>query len=1123
MEEYVQDVKGGKNFDANNEDISNVERDFKKYADISIRETSGEFKDFSIVIDSLSKKWNTLSEVEQSATAKALAGTRQRENFLILMNNMDTALKLQSAQLDSSGSSMTRYGEFAKSTEAKLNDLTNAVQKIWLNLLSSDFINDTIEGMTKFVNVIDSVTSTFGGLTTAIYITVAALAIFKSQAIAGVISGVSQWVISFGLAETASLGLSMGIKALSTAVLGLIANPIFLAIAAVGALTYAFVSYANHQQKVKEQLEATGKAQTDFTKSLEDFQNTLDPKKIDDMATSLENLKKSTDYDETIKKIQKLKDEIAGLENAKKIEPAMKISSNVEAKTKEIETLTASLKPYTDAQAKFNEQQKISTTLDYESVQAGNKKIALKIRENESNKQLIDSYQKVHDKIAQGNELTKEEANLNQKMIDKYPEYTKVLNDKTTAVGIDIEALKLNQTAEEALAIVSFNAMKTKAESSALATKQIIADTEARIHAIQAEIDALQGKNEAMGSANANVQYQKLLEQGSAQTFMEFKNGTIFNDTITPKLKIDLSGAWGQLQTAKQTLGAWNTLSGMSMDDLKKSASNGSGSSFDPPNTGSSPKEKASPTSSIAEQVSIEESLIRSFNTQAEMTAEQGKLLEKQIATAKSANDYNLQLSLTNDLIKNQKLQITQLGEAKSKIEAEFVKVSTQSGFQNTSQFVDAQGEVTLYYQNLWNASSVETQKQLSATFDKLSKLQKAWKDNSTSVLELADSQKSLQQSLLDIKGEIADQTIQTLKDSLKKQEELTLASIETEQTALETSHQKKLDILDEEATAYEDSINKQIDAIDKLSSAEDYNKNLKKSQSEAQGIQNQINILSKDTSISGKSKLADLQKQLAEKNSSIDDMQTDHTNTLRKQNLQDQLADYKKDIDAKKKAENTKYDLKKSELDAEKVATETTFNELMNNERYWAEQRLLIINGNIDAIKLSLAAFYEEFTKDITGKADLIKGSFEEIKNIIDDIKNSAGNLDGINMSMSTSDSMGSAYSGALTPSWGSGGKSMIVHQNELILNATETSKFFKIADILSKIDVPNILKSISLPTLNIPSFQMPQLANNITTSTVNNLNPVFNLTIPSGTSKNQAKEIVKLVYADLVKMIKK
>jgi len=715
-------------------------------------------------------------------------------------------------------------------------------------------------------------------------------------------------------------------------------------------------------------------------------------------------------------------------------------------------------------------------------------------------KSVIKSTKNSTDAIKEYNQILADQSNGQDMSIDKALELIGANEKMADAISIVNGAVVINTEVIKTLRQAEIDAVIAKVTGSNKSIDAQIADTQATISATQIRIQEINKEIEAINKLNAAKLSVREDEKGNYLS-------TNTSDSMASQARYDLGNSQAELNRLKNLKTFQNAVSS--------------------PNYGVSEekdkKEKASPTSSIAEQVSIEESLIRSFNTQAEMTAEQGKLLEKQIATAKSANDYNLQLSLTNDLIKNQKLQITQLGEAKSKIEAEFVKVSTQSGFQNTSQFVDAQGEVTLYYQNLWNASSVETQKQLSATFDKLSKLQKAWKDNSTSVLELADSQKSLQQSLLDIKGEIADQTIQTLKDSLKKQEELTLASIETEQTALETSHQKKLDILDEEATAYEDSINKQIDAIDKLSSAEDYNKNLKKSQSEAQGIQNQINILSKDTSISGKSKLADLQKQLAEKNSSIDDMQTDHTNTLRKQNLQDQLDDYKKDIDAKKKTENTKYDLKKSELDAEKVATETTFNELMNNERYWAEQRLLIINGNIDAIKLSLAVFYEEFTKDITDKADLIKGSFQEIKNIIDDIKNSAGNLDGINMSMSTSDSMGSAYSGALTPSWGSGGKSMIVHQNELILNATETSKFFKIADILSKIDIPNILKSISLPTLNLPSFQMPQLANNISTNTTNNLNPVFNLTIPSGTSKNQAKEIVKLVYADLVKMIKK
>jgi len=754
-----QDVRGGKNFDAENQDISNVERDFKKYADISIRETSGEFKDFSIVINELSSKWNTLSEVAQSAASKALAGTRQRENFLILMNNMDTALKLQSAQLDSSGSSMTRYGEFAKSTEAKLNDLTNAVQKIWLNLLSSEAINSAIEGMTKFVGVIDSVTSTYGGLTTAIYVTIAALAIFKSQAIAGVVTSISQWVISFGLAETASLGLSMGIKALSTAMLGLITNPIFLAIAAIGALTYAFVSYANHQKKVKEQLEATGSAQKDFTKSVEDFQNTLDPKKIDDMATSLEKIKKAVDYDETIKKIQTLKDEIAELQESE-VEQGADWTKTIASKTKDIEELTASIKPYTDAQSKYNEQQKIATALDYESVQAGNKKIALKIRENESNRQLIDSYQKVHDKMVQGNELTKEEANLNQKMIDKYPEYTKVLNDKTTAVGLDIDALKSNQTAEEALAIVSFNAMKAKAESSALATKQIIADTEARIHAIQAEIDALQGKNEAMGSANANVQYQKLLEQGSAQTFMEFKNGTIFKDTITPKLKIDLSGAYKQLQTAKQTLGAWNTLSNMSIDDLKKGVSDSSGNSFDPPSSNKDKKDKDKKELSIE---SITQALLDQIEAEHLLTKTQSDKISKELEQAKSAKDYTLILEKQNGLISNQAKELSQLQSARDKINSLKDSALSSSKFGDINRWYTGQdNKESVAFVQEKNAQSEEVRKAMDEEFKSSQILRNGWMSVTKAIEENIEKSR-------DFTKQSREDTIKALEEQSKK------------------------------------------------------------------------------------------------------------------------------------------------------------------------------------------------------------------------------------------------------------------------------------------------------------------------------------------------------------------
>lgn len=1113
-----QDVRGGKNFDAENQDISNVERDFKKYADISIRETSGEFKDFTVVINDLSSKWNTLSEVEQSATAKALAGTRQRENFLILMNNMSTALELQASQLDSSGSAMTRYGEYAKSTEAKLNDLTNATQKIWLNLLSSDFINSAIGGLTTFVTAIGDVTSTFSGLATAVYIAISALVILKSQAIAGLVASISQWVVAFGLAETATLGFSMGIRALSTAMLGLIANPIFLAVAAVGALTYAFVSYAGSQAKIKKQLEETNKAQTDFNSSIKQFQDTLDSKKIEEVASSLEKLKEATKYDENIKAIEELKKSISSFELSPVGTEDADMSGFVEEQKQQLADLEDKVKLVTNAQEKYDEQKKIAIALDYESVQTGNKKIALKIRENESNRQLIDSYQKVHDKMAQGNKLSSEEENLNQRMIDKYPEYVKVLNDKTSAVGLDIVALKANQTAEEALAIVSFNAMKTKAESSAIATKQIIADTEARIHAIQAEIEALQGKNEAMGSANANIQYQKLLDQGSAKTFMEFKNDTILNDTITPKLKIDLSGAYKQLQTAKQTLGAWNTLSNMSLDDLKKSVA--SGSSFDPPKGDKDKKANKEKELSIE---SLTEALLAQINAEHLLTKEKSDSISKEINRAKSAKKYQEELELTNSLISNQVKELSELSVAKDKINflKDSVLSSGASQFGDTNRWFTGQdNKESVAYVNEHNEASEENRKIMEEQFSSLQKLRNAWVDNSKLITENKDETIALSQSLQDINysivkkdiepytkeitflteqisllkteqeqydkqssqysdsqkqqiellkqkseliqeeidqlqilisttklsaeaqeelqstisslysslasnknetlsiyNSIADSIISTMKKAYEKQKDIALASIEEEITAEDKRHDKKLVNLDKEMKKYQDAYDAKLKLIDDEANNEDYATNLSKAQKEKQDIQNKVNILSLDTSIEGRFKREQLETELAEKITAIQEMQKDRERDLRKDALSDQLDDYKEDIDSKIDSENAKNKSIKASLDQQKKDTEYMYNELINDERNYAKIRLQIINGNVDGVKTKLNSFLEDFDDMNKSTSESIGESWQDLLNLIDEVKSASESVKDVKSSKdSSSKSESGSSSGTVT-----------------------------------------------------------------------------------------------------------
>ena len=119
--------------------------------------------------------------------------TRQRENFIVLMNNMTTVTKLQTDQMDSNGSAMIRYGEFAKSTEAKLNDLTNVSQKMWMSLIQSSFINSFIGGMTGMVTVMGRVATGLGSLKTVILLLVSSIILLNSKAIASLILIFLRW------------------------------------------------------------------------------------------------------------------------------------------------------------------------------------------------------------------------------------------------------------------------------------------------------------------------------------------------------------------------------------------------------------------------------------------------------------------------------------------------------------------------------------------------------------------------------------------------------------------------------------------------------------------------------------------------------------------------------------------------------------------------------------------------------------------------------------------------------------------------------------------------------------------------------------------------------------------
>lgn len=92
--------------------------------------------------------------------------TRQRNQFLVLMQNMNTALSLQTTEASSAGSAMNRYGVYATSTKARIDDFINTAQKMWTNVFNSSEINGVISAGNSVLNVVSQIINKLGALPT---------------------------------------------------------------------------------------------------------------------------------------------------------------------------------------------------------------------------------------------------------------------------------------------------------------------------------------------------------------------------------------------------------------------------------------------------------------------------------------------------------------------------------------------------------------------------------------------------------------------------------------------------------------------------------------------------------------------------------------------------------------------------------------------------------------------------------------------------------------------------------------------------------------------------------------------------------------------------------------------
>lgn len=141
---------------------------------VSLTDVNGEYRSTYDIMNDIAAQWDTMSSMEQSALATAVAGTRQQSVFFSMMQNWSSAaVKSMDAMAGSSGSLIDAYSLYEGTISAAKQRFKTAFDELQVDAMNAfvPIINGAINVATTLINVVDGlvkINNEFGLLTTAI-------------------------------------------------------------------------------------------------------------------------------------------------------------------------------------------------------------------------------------------------------------------------------------------------------------------------------------------------------------------------------------------------------------------------------------------------------------------------------------------------------------------------------------------------------------------------------------------------------------------------------------------------------------------------------------------------------------------------------------------------------------------------------------------------------------------------------------------------------------------------------------------------------------------------------------------------------------------------------------------
>lgn len=144
--------------------------DLNKYSEaldiagVSIKDDNDQLKDMDTILDELGVKWKTLARDQQIALAQTVAGVRQYNHFVALMDNWDSMEENLNTVANATGTLTDQSKIYEESWQAASKRVKAAMEGIYSNLIDDKAFVNILNTFEKILTYIDNVMDSMGGL-----------------------------------------------------------------------------------------------------------------------------------------------------------------------------------------------------------------------------------------------------------------------------------------------------------------------------------------------------------------------------------------------------------------------------------------------------------------------------------------------------------------------------------------------------------------------------------------------------------------------------------------------------------------------------------------------------------------------------------------------------------------------------------------------------------------------------------------------------------------------------------------------------------------------------------------------------------------------------------------------